>query len=181
MVLSFGLTPGEGPGLVFVIYRSLLDRCHWVHCSVHYSFFLMVIAALTSSIGMLEPAVSWLEEHKGFKRTPIAIITGNCIWFCGLAALFSFNILSGFTPLDQFPMFEGKTIFDLMDFGTANILIPCGALLVALFAGWIMPRESIREELGLDEDLTFYIWRFLVHFIAPAAIVLVFIVNLAGD
>lgn len=181
LVLSFGLTPGEGPGLVFVTLPIAFGQMPLGALFGTLFFFLMAIAALTSSIGMLEPAVSWLEEHKGFKRTPIAIITGSCIWFCGLAALFSFNILSGFTPLDQFPMFEGKTIFDLMDFVTANILIPCGALLIALFAGWIMRRESIREELGLDENKTFYIWRFLVRFIAPAAIVLVFIVNLVGD
>lgn len=180
LVLSFGLAPGEGPGLVFVTLPIAFGQMPLGALFGTLFFLLMTIAALTSSIGMLEPSVSWLEEHKGFKRTPVAIVSGCFIWICGLGAQFSFSILSGFTPLDKFPMFVGKTIFDLMDFTTANILIPCGGLLIAVYAGWIISRESIQEELGLGQSRTFTIWRLLVRFVAPVAIILVFIFNLAG-
>ena len=181
LVLTYGLSPGEGPGLVFVTLPIAFGQMPLGAVFGTLFFILMAIAALTSAISMLEPSVSWLEEHKGFKRTTMAIIAGAFIWICGLTALFSFNILSGYTPLDHFPMFKDKTIFDLMDFFTANILIPCGGLLIALFGGWVIRRESIREELGLDEDTAFFIWRFLVRFVAPVAIVLVFVVNIFGD
>jgi len=181
LVFSYGLQAGEGPGLVFVTLPIVFGQMPLGLVFGALFFLLMAIAALTSSIGMLEPAVSRLEEIKGFRRVPVAIVTGVCIWLLGLAALFSFNILAGFTPLDHFPLFEGKRIFDLMDFVTANVLIPTGGLLIALFAGWMMTRESIRAELGLDKAIAFFIWRLLVRFVAPFAILAIFAVNIFGD
>jgi len=141
-------------------------------------FLLMAIAALTSSIGMLEPSVSRLEELKNFRRVPATIVMGVCIWLFGLLALFSFNMLAGFTPLDHFPLFEGKRIFDLFDFLTANVLIPAGGLLIALFAGWMMTRDSIQAELGLESVAMLRIWRSLVRIVAPLAILAIFAANL---
>ena len=180
LVFSYGLQAGEGPGLVFITLPIAFGQMPLGVIFGALFFLLMAIAALTSSIGMLEPAVSWLEEHKGFRRVPVAIVTGTCIWLFGLAALFSFNILAGFTPLDHFPLFEGKRIFDLMDFVTANVLIPSGGLLIALFAGWMMTRDSIRAELGLDNATALLIWRLLVRIVAPLAIITIFAANLFG-
>lgn len=180
LVFSYGLQVGEGPGLVFVTLPIAFGQMPFGALFGSLFFLLMAIAALTSSIGMLEPAVSWLVEHKGFRRIPVTIITGIGIWIFGLGALFSFNILLGFTPLDHLPLFAGKRIFDLMDFMTANVLIPVGGLLIALFAGWMMTRESMCEELGLDQATTFRIWQFLVRFVAPLAIVAIFAANILG-
>ena len=144
-------------------------------------FILMTVAALTSALGMLEPAVSWLEEHRGFKRASMAIILGVFIWLFGIPALLSFNIWSGFLPLDHVAAFAGKTIFDLMDFLVANIIIPVGGLLLALFAGWAISKESIADELGWSVDSTlFQGWRLLVRYVAPIAIMSIFVFNIAG-
>lgn len=178
LVFSYGLQAGEGPGLVFVTLPIAFGQMPLGAIFGGLFFILMAIAALTSSISMLEPAVSWLVEHKGFRRVPVTIITGIGIWIFGLSALFSFNILAGFTPLDHFPIFEGKRIFDLFDFMTANVLIPVGGLLIALFAGWMMKSEVIATELGLNKAITLTLWKFLVRFVAPIAIVAIFVANI---
>lgn len=180
LVFAYGLQPGEGPGLVFVTLPIAFGQMPLGALFGGLFFLLMAIAALTSSIGMLEPSVSRLEELRGARRVPVTVGMGLFIWACGLLALLSFNVLAGFTPLDHFPLFAGKGIFDLMDFLTANILIPAGGLLVALFAGWMMTRESIRSELGLAPGTAFRIWRLLVRFVAPVAIVAILAANLIG-
>jgi NSS family neurotransmitter:Na+ symporter len=178
LVFSYGLQPGEGPGLVFITLPIAFGQMPFGMIFGALFFLLMAIAALTSSIGMLEPSVSRLEELKNFRRVPATIVMGVCIWLFGLLALFSFNILAGFTPLDHFPLFEGKGIFDLFDFLTANVLIPAGGLLVALFAGWMMTRDSIRAELGLEKASALWLWRSLVRIVAPIAILAIFAANL---
>jgi NSS family neurotransmitter:Na+ symporter len=178
LVFSYGLQPGEGPGLVFITLPIAFGQMPFGMIFGTLFFLLMAIAALTSSIGMLEPSVSRLEELKNFRRVPATIVMGVCIWLFGLLALFSFNILAGFTPLDHFPLFEGKGIFDLFDFLTANVLIPAGGLLIALFAGWMMTRDSIRAELGLEKASAVWLWRSLVRIVAPLAILAIFAANL---
>lgn len=176
LVLTYGLQPSEGPGLVFVTLPIAFGQMPAGIVFGTLFFMLMSIAALTSTIGMLEPVVSWLEEHRGFKRSAVAVATGVVVWLCGIAVVLSFNILRGFTPLDMFPFFEDKTIFDLIDFFTANILIPVGGLLIAIFVGWILKRDSAREELDL-QGWMFGIWHFLVRFVSAGAILWIFIAN----
>jgi len=181
LVISYGLVPGEGPGLVFVTLPIAFGQMPAGILFGSLFFILMAVAALTSTLGMLEPVVSWLEEKRRFTRVQCSIAMGIIIWLCGLPALLSFNILSGFTPLGNFTLFEGKTIFDLMDFFIANIVIPVGGLLIALFAGWVMTRESLEDELGWSENPgLFTFWRILVKFVAPVAIISIFVVNIAG-
>jgi len=180
LVFSYALAPGEGPGLVFVTLPIAFGKMPVGALFGALFFLLMAIAALTSSIGMLEPVVSWLEEHRGFRRTPVAIIAGGLVWLCGLAALFSFNIWAGYQPLDRFALFHGKRIFDLMDFATANVLIPAGGLLIALFAGWVMSRSALHRELRLHRPLLYRIWQILVRYVAPLAILTIFASNLVG-
>lgn len=180
LVFAHGLQPSEGPGLVFVTLPIAFGEMPFGALFGFLFFLLMAIAALTSSISMLEPSVSRLEELKGARRIPVTIMMGLFIWFCGLLALLSFNVLSGFTPLDSFAIFSGKGIFDLMDFTTANVLIPTGGLLLTLFAGWMMSRESTCSELGLDKEVTFRIWRIILRFVAPIAIVAIFVASLTG-
>ena len=180
LVLSYGLQPGEGPGLVFVTLPIAFGQMPAGLVFGTLFFVLMSIAALTSTIGMLEPVVSYLEEHRGLTRSTMAILTGLIVWLAGIMVVLSFNVLSGFKPLDMLPMFEGMGIFELLDFFTANIMIPVGGLLIALFAGWVLRPASMRDELrGLD-GAGFTIWQFLVRFIAPVALVAIFVMNLIG-
>jgi len=168
LVLSYGLEPGEGPGLVFVTLPIAFGQMPAGALFGALFFFLMSIAAVTSSIGMLEPPVSWLVEHRGFRRAPTAFGLGTFIWLCGIPALLSFNRLAEFRPV------AGRNLFELMDFFTANLVIPAGGFLLAVYAGWILSGDSLRDELGLEDSAWFLRLRFVLRYVAPIAIALVF-------
>ena len=174
LVLGYGLDPGEGPGLIFVtlpVAFGQMPAGTLVGCAF---FVLLTFAALTSSIGMLEPAVSWLEEQRGFKRPRMAMLAGFAAWLVGLAIALSFNLWGDFRPLGMFSFFADKTIFDVMDFFVANIFLPINALLIAVFAGWIMSRQSTLDELDFPDGPRYAYWRFIVRYIAPVAFGLIF-------
>jgi NSS family neurotransmitter:Na+ symporter len=177
LVLSFGLEAGEGPGLVFVTLPIAFGNMPLGALFGALFFSLMAIAALTSAISMLEPIVSWLEERRGARRTVVAVVAAGVVWAGGVFATLSFNVLADFQPLNRLPLLEGKNIFDLMDFFVANLLIPAGGLLIALFAGWVMSKKVLTAELGLESSPLLPLWRFVVRFLAPVAIFLVLVAN----
>jgi NSS family neurotransmitter:Na+ symporter len=140
-------------------------------------FVLLVFAAWTSSISLLEPLVEWLEEHRGIHRVAAAIGGGIAAWLLGVASVLSFNLWADVAPLGMFEAFAGKTIFDLLDYLTANIMLPLGGLAVALFAGWTMTRTATRDELQMGET-AYAVWRFLIRYVSPVAVAAVFCYNL---
>ena len=168
LVLSYGLEPGEGPGLVFVTLPIAFGQMPAGALFGALFFFLMSIAAITSTIGMLEPPVSWVIERYGFRRAPTAFALATSVWLCGIPALLSFNRLAEFRPV------AGRNMFELMDFFTANIVIPAGGFLLAVYAGWILSGDSLRDELGLADSAWFPRLRFVIRYVAPIAIALVF-------
>ncbi len=178
LVLGYGLDPGEGPGLIFVTLPVAFGQMPGGIFVGTLFFILLTFAALTSSIGMLEPVVSWLEEHKGFKRPYMALLAGFLAWLVGLAIVLSFNLWGNFHPLGFIRYFSEKTLFDVMDFLVANILLPLNALLIALFAGWMMSRASTQEELGLSDGVAYSYWRFILRYVAPVALGAIFLSSL---
>lgn len=134
-------------------------------------FVLLTVAAWTSAISLLEPITAYLVENRGLKRRLASLFAALAAWILGIAALLSFNELADFKPL-------GKTVFDSLEYVTFNIMLPLGGLLVAIFAGWGMRRESARSELALTDGRVFRIWRFLVRWVAPAAVIIVFLTKL---
>jgi NSS family neurotransmitter:Na+ symporter len=138
-------------------------------------FVLLLFAAWTSALSMLEAVVQWLEEQ-GMGRRKAAISGGLAAWGLGLTTVLSLNVWSGFTPLDGFARFEGKTLFDLYDFLTANVMMPLVALLTAVFVGWVMKKSSSKEELG--GGTVHRLWLFIVRYLTPVALVVLFLYNL---
>ncbi len=107
-------------------------------------------------------------------------MVGLAIWLVGLASVFSLNIWKGFTPLDMFAAFRGKTIFDLVEYLTVNIMMPLNGLLIAVFAGWLMSKTAILDELALQDGKAYRSLRFLLRFVAPVAVVAIFLFNLTN-
>ena len=178
LVLGYGLDPGEGPGLIFVTLPVAFGQMPGGTIVGTLFFVLLTFAALSSSIGMLEPAVSWLVEHRGFKRPVMAVAAGFSAWLVGLVIALSFNIWGDIRPLGMFKFFADKSIFDLMDFFVANIMLPINALLIAVFAGWIMSRKATLEELGWKEGPRYAYWRFILRYVAPVAFGAIFLSSL---
>ena len=95
----------------------------------------------------------------------------------GLATVFSFNLWSDVKPLDAYQLFTGKTIFDLIDYFTANVMMPLGAIVISLFVGWKLQAEKLKSDLGFVSEFFFKMWLLLVRFLAPIAIFAIFISN----
>jgi neurotransmitter:Na+ symporter, NSS family len=178
IVFAYGLEPSEGPGLIFVTLPIAFGQMPGGTFIGTLFFLLLAFAALTSSISLLEPTISRLEERQGWKRGPVTLAGGAAAWLVGLGTVFSFNEWAGFAPLDGFPTFAGKTIFDLLDYLATNIMLPLGGMCIAIFAGWLMSKKSTLEELGLADGAVYQVWRFLVRFVSPVAVGLVFLFNL---
>jgi neurotransmitter:Na+ symporter, NSS family len=181
IVFQYGLTPGEGPGLIFATLPIAFGQMPGGIIFGTLFFVLLSFAAFTSSIGMLEPIIAWFED-KGLSRPKMAWVTGCVAWCIGMSALFSFNVLKDFKPLDFLGMFAGKNIFGILDFLVANILLPINALLLALFAGWALSRNIVLEQLGFKIGSKEYIaWHICTKYIAPISISIVIYSLVIGD
>ena len=170
LVFANGLDPAEGPGLIFVTLPIAFGQMPAGALFGALFFVLVLVSALTSSIAILEPLVSWAEEHDWMRRGPAAVIAGAAAWVVGLATVFSFNLWAGWFPLGAFERFRSSTVFDLIDYLTSNLLLPLGGMLIAIFVGWVLSAETTREELGMPQGRAFGCWRFLVRHLAPLAV-----------
>jgi NSS family neurotransmitter:Na+ symporter len=167
LVFANGLDPAEGPGLVFITLPLAFGQMPGGVFFATVFFVLLSFAAWTSAISLMEPAVAWLVEHYNRTRAQAATLIGLFIWTLGLGTVLSFNVLADFK-------FWRGTIFDNLDHLTINIMLPLGGVLIAVFAGWIMCRNSTADELGGAG--TFYkLWRLLARYVAPIGILFVFL------
>lgn len=173
IVFAFALEPAAGPGLLFVTLPVALGQMPGGSLVGALFLLLVLFAALSTSISMLESTVSRLVERPGATRARMTLLAGGLAWFIGLGSVFSHNIWSDFMPLNFIPMFEGSTIFRIIDFFVVNNLILVSAFFITVFVGWVMSTDATREELGLGDTLGYRCWLFVMRFLAPVAIVLV--------
>ncbi|MDX1500524.1 MAG: sodium-dependent transporter, partial [Woeseiaceae bacterium] len=167
LVFANGLDPADGPGLVFVTLPLAFGQMPGGVFFATLFFVLLTFAAWTSAISLMEPAVAWLVEKFNRTRAEAAVMIGLAIWALGFATVFSFNVLAGFT-------FLKGTLFDNLDHLTINIMLPLGGLLIVLFAGWVMCRNSTADELGSAGPM-YRLWRLFARFVAPVGILFVFL------
>jgi NSS family neurotransmitter:Na+ symporter len=168
LVFAYGLEAGSGPGLIFVTLPIAFGQMPYGQVFGTGFFVLLLFAAWTSSISLLEPAVAWLVENRGIARPKSAAIAGLIAWTLGIGSVLSFNLWQDYRLF-------GKTYFDIMDYVTSNILLPLGGLLIAIFTAWLMSRKAVVAELGLGEGLVFQSWLFVVRFVAPVGVVVIFL------
>ncbi len=167
LVFANNLDPADGPGLVFdTLPLAFGQMAGGVFFSTVF-FVLLAFAAWTSAIGLMEPAVAWIVERFSKTRAQATVMTGSIIWLVGLGSVLSFNVLADLK-------FLAGTIFDNVDYLTSNIMLPLGGLLIVVFAGWVMCRNSTADELGGSGTL-YKAWRLLARFIAPVGILFVLI------
>lgn len=167
LVFSFNMEPGAGPGLIFVTLPIAFGQMALGQLLGTLFFILLLFAAWTSSISLLEPAVAWMVENRNMKRNRAAIVAGIIAWLLGIGSVLSFNLWS------EFKLFN-LSYFDVMDKLTSNVLLPMGGLFVSIFAAWILRRESSRQELAMKSEFAYQVWLILVRFIAPLCVILVF-------
>lgn len=168
---TFGYQPQEGPGLLFKVLPLVFSQMHFG--AIFYFIFLVLFlfAALTSSISLLELNVSNFTKNDNRKRKPVALIGSLLVFVISIPATLSFSSLSGVK-------FGAGTIFDNMDFIVSNILMPLGALGTTLVVGQLLDKKLLKENFGKDKFKLFLPWYYLIKFVMPVVIILVFIVQL---
>ena len=166
-VFALGQSPAEGPGLIFVILPAIFGQIPFGSFFMILFFILMLFATLTSSMAMLEIVVSTGIRAKYERRKRAAWGFGALIFIIGIPSALSFGVLSKFTIF-------GDTIFDFADLLTSRIGMPIGALAISIFAGFVLTKKQTADELN-THPLIHTVWKFLVKFAAPVAIIIIFV------
>ena len=178
-VFAAGLQPTDGPSLLFetlpYIFSKMGEGVPLVSVIVSVIFFITILAAaLTSAISMLEVGVAFLADEKGFKRRNATLLLGFLCWLVGVLCSLSFGPLSQTTIL-------GSTFFFFLDHLCSDWLMPLGGLIFTLFVGWKMSKADVRDEFtngGTKNVRLFGAVYFLMRYVAPVGIVVVFVTNL---
>tara|TARA_B100001142_G_scaffold278254_1_gene288245 strand:- start:834 stop:2198 length:1365 start_codon:yes stop_codon:yes gene_type:complete len=173
IVFANNLNPGEGPSLIFITLPIAFGGMPGGYLVGILFFILLIFAAYTSTMGMLEPIVAWLEEKYPGKRKMLSIISGFTIWIFALGSVLSFSTIADVKPL-EFLGIE-RNFFGIIDYTVANLLLPINALLIAAFSGWVIKNSLMKEQFSQDSSSWHIYWRFTNKFIAPIAIGIVLI------
>jgi NSS family neurotransmitter:Na+ symporter len=173
-VFAFGVKPGAGPGLVFVTLPNIFTQMPGGFFFCILFFILIAVAALTSSISMLEVGVAYVSEDLGISRTRATLLLTFLISIVGIFCSLSFGPLKNFT-------FFGKNIFDLADFAVSNIGLPFGGLAAVLFVAWGLGKEKVKDELssgGIHSVSYINVFMFAAKYLTPVGIGIVFLHSL---
>lgn len=171
VVFSFGLEPAEGPGLLFIVLPAAFSQMPMGELFLALFLILFLIATLTSSFQLIEIIVAAFTERGRFSRKKVTWMAGLIILLASIPAGLAPGLLSDITLFD-------KNIFDLTDYLVSNILLPFGALLIALFIILRMDRLLVKEQFtmaGKQSARFFQIWWFLMRYIVPVTIIIVFL------
>ena len=173
---SVGIQPDAGPSLIFItlpnVFQQALGAIPYLPMLFSVMFYvLLALAALTSTISMHEVVTAFLNEQFGLSRSKAAIIVTSFCTVLGVASSLSLGIWSEYTLF-------GLGCFDFLDFLTAKIMLPLGGLLVAVFVAWYLKRSVSYDEVtnyGLQKAPYFPVYMFILKYIAPVAIAMIFI------
>ena len=173
-VFAFGLSPAAGPSLVYEVLPNVFNSMPGGRFFAILFFVLLTIAALTSTISLLEVLVLWAVEELHWSRRKAAIILSFVVFVIGAFCTFSFGLLSNLKIF-------GLTIFGLCDKLTATYMMPIGALLFTLFIGWYLPKTEVYDELSNSGQLKaryFKIFYFIIRYIAPIALTIILLTGI---
>jgi NSS family neurotransmitter:Na+ symporter len=173
LVFANNLDPGSGPGLIFRTLPTAFAGMSGGAIFGSLFFVLLAFAAVTSIIAIIEPIVAYAEGRWGMKRRTGCIVFGILAWAIGLASVFSFNIWADVMPLGALGPFAGMNVFALIDYFTANLMMPLGGILMAVFVGWLIKPQVLAEDLSFGSPMLFTIWLWMIRVVAPIAILAV--------
>ncbi|MBA4602374.1 sodium-dependent transporter [Thermoactinomyces mirandus] len=171
VVFSVGLEPAEGPGLLFIVLPAAFSQMPLGELFLALFLILFLIATLTSSFQLIEIIVAAFTERSHYSRQKVTWTAGLVIFLVSIPAGLASGVLGDIKLFD-------KNIFDFTDYLVSNILLPLGALLIALFVVLRMDRTLIREQFNLAgrRSASFYqIWWVLMRYIVPVTIIIVFL------
>ena len=166
IVISSGLEMTQGPGLIFQTLTVAFGAMPGGQLFGTLFFILLIFAAWTSSISLIEPMIIWMIEKYNITRIQAATISSGLAWLLGIGTIISFNVGS------EIKIFN-MNIFETLDYLTSNILLPLGGIMITIYVSWLISKESINKELNIKSNILRYIWYFSARFIAPIAVIMV--------
>ena len=168
IVFTYNLDPSSaGPGLIFQTLPIAFGAMDYgIFISTAF-FILLFFAAITSSISLIEPAITFVVEKFSISRLYATNLLGSLTWVLGIFTVLSFNDLSTFTIF-------GMTIFDNLDYLTSKIMLPLGGLLMALFVGYVMNKAIVKNELNTNQSII-DTWFMIIKVFSPILLIIIFI------
>ncbi|MFV1996989.1 MAG: sodium-dependent transporter [Acidiferrobacterales bacterium] len=170
-----GQEPVSGPLLLFQGIPYSLARLPGGMILGPLFYLVLTLAALLSAVALIEPAVEWLREQRSITRPQAAMFTGLAGWLVGVVFILSFSYWS--FPFTLFGLEKKLGIFDVVQMLASNLLLPAGAILTALLAGWVLNRVLTKGELGLSGSIVFPLWLRTVRVLVPALLLIVAIAS----
>ncbi len=171
-VFAFGFEPGQGPGLMFVTLPAVFAQMPLGRLFELIFFVLVLFAALTSAISLLEVCVAYVVDEWKWSRKITTITLGGIIFLMGIPA----SLSNG--PWAHIQILGKRGFFDTYDFLASNIFLPLGGLMLCLVVGWFWGIDKALDEATNKGKLSFALapyWSFLIKYVAPIAILIVFI------
>ena len=166
IVISSGLEMTQGPGLIFQTLTVAFGAMPGGQLFGTLFFILLIVAAWTSSISLIEPMIIWLIEKYNVTRIQAAIFSAAIAWFIGIGTIISFNVGSDIKIF-------GLNIFDFLDYLTSNILLPMGGILITIYVSWLLSKEKVDSELKIKSRILRVLWYLSARVIAPIAVIFV--------
>lgn len=170
-VFAFGISPESGPNLVFLTLPNIFAKMTGGYIFAIMFFFLLTVAALTSTISILEVVVAYFTEELKMKRVKATVLASIGIAVLGILCSLSLYQIPAIAILDT-------NLFGVLEYVSSNVFLPLGGLLIVIFVAWFFGRQALKEELsvkGLYKVRFFPVFLFIIRFIAPLAIALVFL------
>lgn len=177
IVFAVGLDPAAGPTLVFQTLPFAFQTMPGGALFGFLFFVLILVAAVTSSISLLEVPTAWGIGEMGWTRPKSALIFGGGAFLIGIACLLGYNVWADVRPLGFWPLFAETDILDTVDGFTGKVMLPLGALLTSIFIGWKADTNLLRTTTGLS-PAAFAIWRFLIAWLCPIAVTIILVTGL---
>jgi NSS family neurotransmitter:Na+ symporter len=175
IVFSVGLQPDQGPGLIFHTLPLVFSQLSGGYLLAVMFFLLVLLAALTSEISAMEPAIAYLIDEKNWSRQKAVLTVGLGAFLLGIPCALSFNVLQNYTLF-------GENFFEIMSYTASNILIPLGGFFAVIVVGWIW--GTINSIKALKEGASgffdrwpsvIYYFKFCFKYSAPLLIIIVFL------
>ncbi len=171
IVFTYGMAPAAGPGLVFKTLPIIFSQMPGGTFIAILFFLLLVFAALTSSISILEVVVAYYCDEKKWQRRTATLVMGLLIFLLGVPSALSNHLLA------DFHFIGGRNFLDSIDLLVTNYLLPAGGLCFAVFTGWIMTTRVAKAEIEKGTvSFHFYpVWHFLIRYVSPILVAIVFL------
>ncbi len=172
IVFTFGLEPGNGPGLLFNTIPLVFSKIPFGNILLVAFFLLASIAATTAMTSMFSVPVAVLTESLGMKKGASVILTGGIVSLIGIFTVHPSNLLGKVTIL-------GKSFFELYDFISSNLFMPIGGFLIVIFIGYFINKDDLVDELSnhgdLNNDKYLNLFRLLIRYVTPVLLIIIFL------